>query len=847
MFRTQLKVLLLLLFATNSLNAQNIQTPDEFLGYKIGSRFTLSERAHAYFEYVAKNLPKNVKYQPYGSSYENRMLATAIVSSETNINKIEEIRESNLKRAGLLNGEPMSDQPAILFLSYNIHGNEAVSTETAMKVLYDLAVQKDPEIVEWLKKVVVIIDPCLNPDGHDRYVNFYVQNAGKNPNSSSIAKEHHEPWPGGRYNHYIFDPNRDWAWQTQKETQERIANYYKWMPQVHADFHEMSAYIPYYFAPAAKPYHEVITPWQRELQQNIGTSNKKYFDDHNWLYFTRERFDLFYPSYGDTYPTFNGAVGLTYEQGGSGFAGLALERKSFADTLTLNERIDHHYGSTMATLKALAKYSDMAVKNFSTYFSDAKNKGVGEFKTFIFKSKNNESNLNSLETFLDNKKINYSFSQENKMLKGYHYNTEKNEVFKLETGDLIVSSYQSQSNLIKVLFEPKSTLEDSITYDLTAWSIPLAYGLETYGLKEKIKSGSNEKPKINTAIKNATKPYAYLIKWNSFNSLQFLSALLNQKIKVRHSEKDFEVDGQKFNAGTLIITKADNRNNGIDIDKFIKENSLKFNIPISTLNSGFVEKGNDLGSDYMKIIKSQRIAIISGTGISTTGFGDFWHFFEQQIDYPLTIIDVNDVGDVDWNNFDALILPNGNYNNILSEKKLEKILDWINNGGKLIAVGSSMSFLANKNGFNIKKKSDDKVELASDSYDLIKEYGKRERDLQSEEVPGSIFKIDMENTHPLAFGYGKTYMSLKTDATSYQFLKKDWNVGVIKEDGLVGGFAGSKAKTKLVNSLIFGVQESGRGTIIYMADNPLIRGFWLNGKLLFGNALFMVGNKNGLE
>ena len=243
-------------------------------------------------------------------------------------------------------------------------------------------------------------------------------------------------------------------------------------------------------------------------------------------------------------------------------------------------------------------------------------------------------------------------------------------------------------------------------------------------------------------------------------------------------------------------------------------------------------------------MKNPHVALISGQGISPTGFGDFWHFFEQQIDYPVTVINGNDIGNVDWADFDVLILPPGNYNAILNDKKLERLVNWVNEGGKLIAVGSAVSFLCNKEGFDIKKKTDDKPEPGNSSYELLKEYGKRDRDLQSDEVQGSIYKINLDNSHPLAFGYSKTYMSLKTDAAPFQFLKSNWNVGVIKDNALIGGFTGSKAKAKLNNSLIFGVQDVGSGSVIYMVDNPLLRGFWHNGKLLFGNAVFMVGNKN---
>ena len=845
MKRLYFKFFILFFFPTFLL-AQKIRSPEEFLGYKIGSRFTLNEKAHAYFEYLAQALPAKIKYQTYGTSYEGRTLGTAIISSETNISRLEEIRQSNLKRTGLAQGKVIDNQPAILFLSYNIHGNEAVSTETAMQVLFDLATNKNNEMAGWLNKVVVVIDPCLNPDGHDRYVNFFIQQMGKTPNPSQYAREHYEPWPWGRYNHYIFDLNRDWAWQTQKETRERLENYYKWMPHVHADFHEMGSYVPYYFAPAAKPYHEIISPWQRELQEQISNSNKKYFDEHNWLYFTREKYDLFYPSYGDTYPIFNGAVGLTFEQGGSGFAGLALDRKSLGDTLTLNDRISHHYGASMATLSALANYSESAVKNFEKYFQSASAGGAGEYKSYIFKSKNSSGNIKSLIEFLENKKITYSFAGSDQAAKGYHYNTDKNENFKIENGDLLIDTYQPQAHLIKVLFEPKTVLEDSITYDLTAWSAPHAFGVDAYTIKERLKIGKTTANQQNQEINNA-RPYSYLVKWNSLQSLQFLTSILNKKIKVRFAEKEFETGGQKYGAGSLIITRADNKNMLDEFDKIVKGAAAKYGLALSYLSSGYIDKGYDIGSANVRPMKIPRVAIVSGAGTLPTGFGDIWHFFEQQIDYPTTVIDGSTIGNTDWKNFDVLILPPGNYNNILNEKTTGHLLNWIESGGKLIAVGKAVAFLSNKEGFSIKRKIEEAAEPSTNSYELLKEYGKREREQQSDEVQGSIYKINLDNTHPLAFGYGKTYMSLKTEANAYQFLKSDWNVGVIKENALVGGFAGSKAKLKLNNSLLFGVQDAGSGSIIYLVDNPLLRGFWHNGKLLFGNAVFMVGNKNESE
>jgi len=277
----------------------------------------------------------------YGETYERRSLNLAFITAPKNFSKLENLRLNHLRTAGVVKGEAGEDIP-IVWLSYNVHGNEASSTEAAMKTLFALVNPADTKIKKWIENTIVIIDPCMNPDGRDRYVNWYNETANVPYNTNPDAKEHHEPWPGGRANHYLFDLNRDWAWTTQVESQARIAQYNKWMPNIHVDFHEQSVDNPYYFAPAAEPYHEVITKFQRDFQVTIGKNHAKYFDKNGWLYFTKEFFDLLYPSYGDTYPTYNGAIGMTYEQAGHGRAGLAIKTAD-NDILTLKDRVAHHY------------------------------------------------------------------------------------------------------------------------------------------------------------------------------------------------------------------------------------------------------------------------------------------------------------------------------------------------------------------------------------------------------------------------------------------------------------------------------------------------------------------------
>jgi hypothetical protein len=703
-----------------------------------------------------------------------------------------------------------------------------------------------------LSNTVVILDPCLNPDGHDRYVNWYNQMVGKNPDPTPMAREHSEPWPGGRYTHYLFDPNRDWAWQTQEVTQQRMALYQQWMPHLHGDFHEMGPESPYYFAPSAKPYHEDITPWQREFQQIIGQYNTRYFDKNGWLYYTRENFDLFYPSYGDTWPTYNGAIGMTFEQGGGGRAGLAY-RKNDGDTLTLRERIDHHYTAGFATLESVADRPDDIVKNFNSFFEKSQSNPIGEFKSYVIKTANDEGRITALRKLLDNNQIRYGLAGRSQKLIGFNYQNQKTEPVTTDINDLVISAYQPKSTLLKILFEPKSTLEDSVTYDITSWCIPYAYGLQAYGLKDKLSPIPYPNPVAVTPVSPPAgpKPYAYLVRWQSAQDVQFLAGLLKNKVRIRVAERTFKQDNQRFEAGTLIITRAGNERLGERFYQLVQQEASKNGVKLVPATTGFVAEGADFGSGSVFSLKNPRVAVISGDVTSPTSMGEVWHYFDQDLNYPLTLIDANAFANTSLSDVDVLILPQGyGYGKILNDRAFTKLKDWVQAGGKLIVMERVTSFFADKPDFGLKKKDekadakkakpDKKPEVDED--ESLKQYGEREREAVSEETPGSVYRVDLDRTHPLAFGYPNGYFALVQNVYDYDFLKDGWNVGYLKKDNYVAGFVGKNAKPKLNNTLLYGVQELGRGSIVYMMDNPLFRGFWYNGKLLFGNAVFMVGN-----
>lgn len=822
-----------LLLAIAGSFAQDVQSPEKYLGYKIGTRYTRHHKVLEYFKAVAQAKPDMVKLEKYGETNEGRELMLAFIASPENLKKLDAIRINNLRLAGLTEDKaaPVTETaPAIVWLSYNVHGNETSSSEAALLTLFALVDPNNAQTKEWLQNTVVIIDPCINPDGRDRYVNWFNGVVGKEYNPDPSSREHAEPWPGGRTNHYNFDLNRDWAWQTQVESQQRMIKYNQWMPQVHVDFHEQGINEPYYFAPAADPLHEVITQWQKDFQVMIGKNHAQYFDKNGWLFFTKERFDLLYPSYGDTYPVYNGAIGMTYEQGGGSRGGLGVINED-KDTLTLLDRATHHYTTGLSTIEISSHNKQRLVDEFKKYFEDGLAGKTGEYKTYVLTSKD-ENKIKAVAKLLDQNGIEYG-TVTNKSFRGYQYQNGKEDVFKDEGFHLAVSAYQPRSAMARVLLEPRTVVTDSNTYDITAWSVPFSYGVTGYAVKEKLDVAGG---KIFGGITDVNTSYGVLIPYQSFNAAKVLAHLLKNGIKVRFAEKPFTYGGKNYDRGTLIILKTSNPGNWNEV---ANEACRKFTVQAVAVETGFMDKGTDFGSPDVKIINSAlNVAMITGEQTSSGGAGEVWHFFEKQLDYPVTLINAADIGRVSLKNYQVLILPDGNYKTLGDKATTEKLKEFVRSGGKLIAIDNAVAILAGADwGIKIKE---DKTEDKSD-YANVKKYGDREKEWLTNSIPGAIYKLELDNTHPLAFGYPDYYFTLKQDGTVFEFLKDGWNVGLMKKEAYITGFAGNKLKAKLKDGVVIGAQDMGSGSIIYFTEDPLFRNFWENGKLLFSNAVFLVG------
>lgn len=821
-----------------------IQTPEQFLGYKPGDRFTPHHRMVDYFEHVAANNP-NVKLIQYGETNEKRPLILAILSSAENMAQLEQIRTDNLKRAGLMEGTPSTAIP-INWMSFNVHGNESVGMEAAISAFHTLADPNNQKSQEWLKNQVIIIDPAINPDGRDRYAMWYNQkmNTTLQPDLQSV--EHNEPWPGGRANHYLFDLNRDWAWQVQVESKARLKMYQQWMPQLHLDFHEQGINNPFYMAPAAEPLHEQLTEWQHEFQDIFGKNTAKYFDEMGRFYFTKERFDLLYPSYGDTYPMYNGAIGMTIEQGGGGRAGRG-GFNAIGDTVTLSYRIEGHYTAAMSAAEVTSANADRLLEEYSKYFQENSSNPKGKYKSFVIKGDSNPAQVSKLLALLDKNGIRYGRAGNRSGLRGFEYQSAKNTSFSTTEEDIVVSAYQPKAVLAQVFFEPNPQLNDSITYDITSWALPYAYNVAAYALESRLDpAGAYEKEAFSQNAVGKT-PVAYIAAWKGTRDAAFLAALLKQGIRVKYPEFPFKTEGKSYPAGTLLITKGGNEYVP-DFDKKVAETANQFGIQLETTMTGYMEEGKDFGSPNIRVIQAPKVALVGGEGTSSLNYGEIWHFFEQELDYPLVNLEMGNLGRYDLSDYDVLILPS-TWGGGLNKAAEEKVLDWVRSGGKLIAIDGSLNLFANKEGFDLRtydteeeKKAAEKAAETLAKVERLAPYQEGERLAIAGGAAGAIYQVDMDETHPLGYGTGGKYYTLKNNSSKFAYLTNGVNAGKISStDSYRTGYIGYKIKSQMGETMAIGVEPKGRGEIVYFVDNPIFRGFWESGKLVLSNAIFMVG------
>jgi len=810
------------------------QSPEQVLGYGIGERFTDHAGVLRYMQTLAAAAPGMVRVQKYGDTNEARDLVQVVFARADYMTRLDEILQRNRQ---LTDPNTTAEQarviaasnPGVVYFSYGVHGNESSSSETAMWTAWDI-VRNAPEVAGVLDSLIVIIDPVVNPDGRDRYVNWYRQARGIKPNPEGNSREHSEPWPGGRTNHYMFDLNRDWAWATQRETRARLATWDRWSPQVHVDFHEMGANSNYFFFPAAAPINPMYPKHILEWGKYFGEANARAFDANGWAYFTGATYDLFYPGYGDSWPSLLGAIGMTYEQAGGGGAGqiLKLNDDSF---LTLADRASHHRTSGNATLRASAARKNALLTDFSKFYQT-----MGDNTPDILIVPGLHGRDRALQELLQAQGIRVERATRTfkATATAHHgYSTRKD----FPEGTLLVRARQPRGRLAVTLLQPETVLDAVYSYDISAWSLPFAYGIEAHSVTRAPDAGwvPASVPTVNAAaIAPGTATYGLLAE-PGFANWPVVIRYLKAGGKARVIGDPFTIDGRRWPAGTIFFPR-------FGVTNFAETaraaGLLDIAVPVS---SGRVTAGNDLGTQDSYNLKLPRIALLSGEGTSANAMGAQWFFLENTLQVDFDQLPVARVASADLDDYDVIIAPDGS----LAEPARNALKAWVQKGGTLIATGSaargSVATLA-----EIKLREDPKPPDSSRITRGLRTREERELEDWRDQVPGAILSVKLDPRHPLSFGAGVAGDSAKLyvlhngnaafepdpafESVGYFTAELSKVSGVISETNLKRMERGSWLATKSI----------GSGTVILFIDDPIFRHFWYSAFQPFANAI-MIG------
>jgi hypothetical protein len=841
---------------------EKVPRPDAVLGYPLGARFTSWDRIVSYFEALDAASPR-VKMWEYGRTYEGRPLKLVAVSTPENLERLDEIKQ-DIQRlaagAGLDGGEKdriVRHTPLVVWLAYGVHGNESSSAEAAMGTAYVLAAGQG-ETAEMLKDVVVLIDPLQNPDGRERYVNGYKQRRGDEANPRRAAAEHWEPWPGGRQNHYLIDLNRDWAWATQQETRQRIAAYRSWEPQVYVDFHEMGSDSSYFFPPSAEPIHPQIDRRILAWLDTFGRANATAFDRQGWIYFKEENYDLFYPGYGDSYPSLRGAIGMTYEMAGGGRAGQALTLPD-GTVLTLADRVARHLTTSLTTVRTAARNARKILEDFAAGRAKAASEPV---HTYLWPADQQEARALADLLVLHGVKVRQLAQATEIPVRNLGRGTGEAQPRRFAAGTYAVSTAQPLGNLVEALLELDSPMSQSFLdrqrqrleqnlepefYDITAWSLPLAYNVHTWVAAGDVAEGRPLPESAGGA--RGEGEIGWLVPPQGIATYRLAAELEKRHIHFRVARAPFSDGGASYPNGTLFIPRRANPENLHDTLKGLLQGD---SLAAQAVSSSYDFKGISLGSNEMPAVRPARVGLVSGEGVDATSFGYLWYLLDDQVGVDYDRLDLAQLRNLPLSDFDVLIFPSGDYGDRVTDKVKDTLDGWIKEGGVLVAIGDAVTWLQDRELTSIKRwqppKKDEKAE-DSKAEDPEASESDVEKELAGRPIftPGAVLATTMQPQHPLTLGltaspdvlYEGTTV-LKTTGDPRQ------DVLVAKDDSpVVAGFAWPEAEQRLAGSLLVGTEARGHGSVVLFAEDPAYRLFWRATTPILLNAV-LYGPSTGL-
>jgi hypothetical protein len=857
----------------NVIYSDEIPTHQEILGYKVGEKITSHSDMLDFFYALEKSAPKRIKLFEYGRTWEGRKLIYLAIGSEENLNNLGNFssdmraladpRFTNKSQVNNL----ISKLPGSVWLGYGVHGNEISSTDAAMMTAYHLLAAPDETVNRnILANTIVFIDPLQNPDGRSRFTNRYYETVGLEGSADRLSAEHNEPWPQGRSNHYLFDMNRDWLALTQPESQGRVKAISHYLPLVVIDLHEMGGDSSYYFAPPAQPLNPHMTQTQIENTTLIGQNNGKHFDQFGFDFFTREIFDAFYPGYGDSWPVFYGAAASTYEVSSS--RGERFQ-KATGELLTYKDSVQRHFVASISTAEGMADNREKFLKDFYQYqvSAIAEGKANKNERVYIFPNKRDKAGNHRLATLMAAHGVEVNQADKNFKVCGKHYPAGSYYIDTAQPkGRFAKTALTKQVNMPEAFIKEQERrrarkLDDEI-YDVTGWSLPLMFNIDTNTCGSAIKvvhHRINADDKLKGEVKNTDASVAYIVPWGDMSAGRFLTAALRKGLTIKSADKAFTLNNEtKYPAGSLIIEK---RTNSAELFNDITTLAKQTGAVVTGVDTSWVTQGPSFGSSNTVTMPVPKIAMAWDEPTNSLSAGNTRFVIERQFNYPVTAIRTSTLISANLSQYHVLILPSGNYQKVFNKNAIANIKSWVNNGGVLITLGNATRFAADINTGLLDVKLEQAYKKAGKAKKITKEDKKKStiagRLLNSKAelisaientedkpnyVAGVLTNVEVDQEHWLTAGVHHSVAAMVVGNDIYTPIKLGSGKNVAwfkgKDKVLASGYLWEEVKQQLAYKPFLIHQPMGKGMVIAFTQEPASRAYLDGLNVMLLNTIF---------
>ena len=804
----------------------DIPTPKSVIGHEVGEFHVTHDRLVNYM-YALDKASDRISLEVTGYTHELRPLLLLTITHPENHAKLESIRAQHVQLTdpSKSSGLDTRTMPAVFYLGCSIHGNEPSGANAGMLMAYHLAAAQGEEFEKVLKNIVILFDPSFNPDGMQRFSTWVNSRKSKVISADPNDMEHNESWPSGRFNHYWFDLNRDWLVAQQPESQARIKKFHQWKPNVLTDHHEMGTNATFFFQPGVPARMHPLTPAKNlELTKRMGEFHAKALDAIGSFYYTQEGYDDFYYGKGSTFPDVQGCIGILFEQASS--RGHAQESSN--GILRFPFTIRNQFTTALSSIAAINVMREDLLNYQRQFYKDAIAEAAKDpVKAILFGSKDRARAFHLAEIVARQQVDIYKVSS---------VQTVNGKSFEAESS-YIIPMNQNQYKLIRGMFEKRTQFADSLFYDISAWTLSLAAGVDFEELKAMPSLGEKViEAKLQPGKLSEKSNYAYVFESHHFYAPRAISRLLQKGIRLKvASDPFYHSNGKKFDRGSILIQVAGQERSAEQIDFILREILEKDGIDIFGFSTGLDYKGLSLGSGSFQNIRKPEIAMLVDGGVSANDAGEMWHLLDIRFEVPVTMLPINVFNSTNINRYNTIIFPPGSYNTI-SEQGKEKLKGWIQNGGVVIGLENSLNWLttAGLAKFEMKKEDEKKDAAKARPYSDIEEAQGAQR------TDGAIFEANVDLTHPLLYGYFNSKMPVFKSNNVYMEKAKSayGNPIVYTSNPLMGGFISKENYSKIREASIAGVSVLGRGRVIGFTENLAFRAFWFGSNKLLMNAIF---------